>query len=104
MSRSNFTDELKARGAAAPAGFVKVWDESASFGGPIRRDRVWFFGAHRYRGNDLLGSTFFSKDPLAVVPNPDTLAAAALGRLGPGQPGARDGTGDAAQQGVRLLR
>ena len=71
MSRSNFTDKLQERGAAAPSGFVKVWDESAAFGGPIRRDRVWFFAAHRYRGNDLLGSTFFSQDSLAVVPNPD---------------------------------
>ena len=71
MSRSNFNDNLKARGAQAPSGFENLWDESASFGGPIRRDRVWFFGAHRYRGNDLVGTAFFSRDPLAVVPNPD---------------------------------
>ena len=32
-------------------------------GGPIRRDRVWFFLAHRYRGNDLVGTAFFSRDP-----------------------------------------
>ena len=71
MSRDNFSADLQARGAQAPSGFEKLWDESASFGGPIRRDRVWFFVAHRYRGNDLVGTAFFSKDPLAVVPNPD---------------------------------
>ncbi len=63
--------DLQARGAPAPAGFDNLWDESASFGGPIRRDRVWFFFAHRYRGNDMVGTAYFSKDPLAVVPNPD---------------------------------
>ncbi len=71
MSRSNYTDDLKARGLSAPTGFEKVWDESAAVGGPIRRDRVWFFIAHRYRGNDVLGTGFYSKDPLAVVSNPD---------------------------------
>ena len=104
MSMSNFTDDLKARGAQAPAGFDKLWDESAAFGGPIRRDRVWFFVAHRYRGNDIVGTAYYSKDPLAVCVHAGPLAAAALGRLGLGQPGPRDGPGDAAQQSVRLLR
>jgi hypothetical protein len=71
MSLNNFTDDLKARGAQAPSGFDHLRDESATFGGPIRRDRVWFFLAHRYRSNDLVGTAFFSKDPLAVAPNPD---------------------------------
>jgi len=71
MARSNFTDELKARGAQAPSGFTKLWDESVGIGGPIRHDRVWFFFAHRYRGNDLTGTAYYSKDPLALVLNPD---------------------------------
>jgi hypothetical protein len=72
MSWSNYTPELKARGARAPAGFDKLWDESAGVGGPIRRDRLWFFYAHRYRGNDLIGTdAFYSLDPLAVVYTPD---------------------------------
>jgi hypothetical protein len=71
MSASNYTADLTARGLPAPTGFEKVWDESAAVGGPIRRDKVWFFLAHRYRGNDVLGTGFYSKDPLAVVSNPD---------------------------------
>ncbi len=71
MSMDNYTDELKTRGLQAPAGFDHLWDESVGVGGPIRRDRVWFFYAQRYRGNDLIGTAFYSKDPLAVVPNPD---------------------------------
>ena len=71
MSASNFTDDLKARGAPAPAGFDKLWDESATFGGPIRRDRVWFFVAHRYRGNDIVGTSYYAQDPLSVKYTPD---------------------------------
>ena len=71
MSASNFTDDLKARGAPAPAGFDKLWDESATFGGPIRADRMWFFFAHRYRGNDIVGTSYFAKDPLSVTYTPD---------------------------------
>jgi hypothetical protein len=72
MSMSNFTADLQARGLKAPAGFQKLWDESGGVGGPIRRDRVWFFFGHRYRGNDLIGTdAFFSKNPLSFVYDPD---------------------------------
>jgi Carboxypeptidase regulatory-like domain len=72
MSRSNYTPELQARGLRAPAGFDSLVDESVGIGGPIRRDRLWFFGAHRYRSNVLKGSNqFFSIDPLAYTYNPD---------------------------------
>ena len=72
MSMSNFTPELQARGLRSPAGFDSLMDESGGFGGPIKRDRMWFFFAHRYRGNDLIGTdSFFSTDPLAIVYTPD---------------------------------
>ncbi len=72
MQRSNYTTDLKNRGLVAPTGFNKLWDESAGVGGPILRDRLWFFYGQRYRGNDLIGTnSFFSKDPLSPVYNPD---------------------------------
>jgi hypothetical protein len=72
LSRSNWTADLQARGLKAPPGFDSLVDESGAFGGPIRRDRLWFFVAHRYRSNDLTGSNqFYSIDPLAYVYNPD---------------------------------
>ena len=70
MSRSNYTADLKAQGLAAPSGFDKLWDESAGFGGPIRNDRVWFFYAQRYRGNDTVGTMRFSqriRSPLHTI-------------------------------------
>ena len=73
MERNNLTPELQARNPQLRSpGFDSLVDESAAIGGPIRRDRLWFFVAHRYRSNDLTGSNqFFSIDPLAYVYNPD---------------------------------
>jgi len=72
MSRSNFTDALKAQGLRSPAGFDKLVDESVGIGGPILRDRLWFYYGQRYRSNDVIGTdAFFSKDPNAIVYSPD---------------------------------
>src|SRR4029077_11169998 len=73
MERDNLTAELKVRNPQLRSpGFDSLVDESGAFGGPIRRDRLWFSVAHRYRSNDLTGSNqFFSIDPLAYAYNPD---------------------------------
>ena len=72
MSMSNYTDELKARGLTAPAGYDKLWDESVGIGGPIRRDQVWFFAAHRYRGNDVRGvDAYYEGNANDFVYDPD---------------------------------
>ena len=72
MSMSNYTDDLKARGLTEPAGYDRLWDESAGFGGPIRRDRVWFFAAHRYRGNDVRGvGAYYEGNPNDFVYDAD---------------------------------
>ncbi|HEY6508429.1 MAG TPA: carboxypeptidase-like regulatory domain-containing protein, partial [Vicinamibacterales bacterium] len=48
---NNLDDELKAFGITEVPGLVKNWDASYSMGGPIVRDRVWFFGQVRTFGN-----------------------------------------------------
>ena len=35
----------------APTALEKLWDVNPSFGGPILRDRLWFFGSFRHQGN-----------------------------------------------------
>ena len=44
---SNLTDELKQRGLKTPDGIEKLWNIEGSLGGPIKKDKVWFFGSAR---------------------------------------------------------
>jgi hypothetical protein len=48
---SNLTDQHRAAGLRVTANVLKLWDVNGSFGGPIRRDRVWFYWTGRHQGN-----------------------------------------------------
>jgi hypothetical protein len=50
LMSSNFTDELKAAGLGTPNEVKKNWDLNSSFGGPFKRDAVWFWFSMRYNG------------------------------------------------------
>jgi hypothetical protein len=54
---NNIDDELRAKGLNQPAALYKNWDAQASLGGPILRDKLWFFGNYRDFGShdDILG-------------------------------------------------
>jgi hypothetical protein len=43
----NLTDELRAVGLRETPGIISSYDASISYGGPIKRDRLWFFGSYR---------------------------------------------------------
>jgi hypothetical protein len=43
----NLTDELRAVGIREAPGIINSYDASISYGGPIKRDRLWFFGSYR---------------------------------------------------------
>lgn len=48
---SNIDDELRSIGIPQPARLVRNYDVSGTLGGPIKRDRLWFFGNVRDFGN-----------------------------------------------------
>ncbi len=51
MVGSNYTQELKDRGLRTPGDLLKLWDFSGSVGGPIKKDRVWYFLNVREEGS-----------------------------------------------------
>jgi hypothetical protein len=50
MVGSNYTKELEDRGLSTPGAFKKLWDYNLGLGGPIVKDRLWFFGQARQEG------------------------------------------------------
>jgi hypothetical protein len=56
----NLTDELRSPpiSITQPAGLVRNWDESFAMGGPIVRDRLWFYAMARDNGtmSNVLGN------------------------------------------------
>jgi Carboxypeptidase regulatory-like domain len=50
LESDNLDDELKARGLSTPNKTNKIYDYAASVGGPIVKDKIWFFGAARTWG------------------------------------------------------
>jgi hypothetical protein len=58
--QSNNSDEARAQGLAAPDSLNKVWDFNVSEGGPIRKDKLWFFTAYRDWGvYQYIANSFF---------------------------------------------
>ena len=50
LQGSNFTDALRTAGLATPNEVKKNWDLNQSFGGPLRRDRLWYWASIRFNG------------------------------------------------------
>ena len=49
-------DRLKALGLTTPGGIVKNWDFNPGFGGPLAKDRLWFYLSGRSQGANTLGA------------------------------------------------
>jgi hypothetical protein len=47
----NLSADQKAKGLSSPLKPIRLWDINPSFGGPIVRDKLWFFGTYRYQYN-----------------------------------------------------
>jgi carboxypeptidase family protein len=68
----NFTEELAATGLRAPNRVERIFDQNFGLGGPILRDRWWFYGTFRRWGVDqTITESFYNADPShrTYVPN-----------------------------------
>ncbi len=50
MVGSNYSDELRAAGLTTPGKLLKQWDFTFGIGGPIKKDRVWYYVTARDEG------------------------------------------------------
>jgi hypothetical protein len=50
MVGSNYSEELRAAGLSTPGKLLKQWDFTGGVGGPIKRDRVWYYATARDEG------------------------------------------------------
>ena len=72
LHADNVDQDLRDRGLQSGTLVDKNWTINPSVGGPIVRDRLWFFGAHTtQRANLQAANTFPAKDPRAFVWDPD---------------------------------
>jgi hypothetical protein len=93
MQASNYTEELQDAGLRRPAKTNHMYDTSFAVGGPIVRDRLWFFGMAYYRGssNDVPGMYYNRNagDPTKWTYEPDLSRPAVNEGHGPIQPNLR---------------
>jgi hypothetical protein len=68
LQGSNLTDRLIARGLTGATTTLKtLHDLNGAMGGPISRDKLWFFVTSRYFTNEFnLAGNYFAVDPAAV--------------------------------------
>ncbi len=67
---SNLTDDLVRRGYRSPGKLQKLWDVDPAFGGPIKKDRIWFFGSYRdWAYNNYVGNIFYRDGRAGVDDN-----------------------------------
>jgi hypothetical protein len=51
MVGDNYTQELKDKGLTTPGKLFKLWDYNLGVGGPIKKDKVWYFFQFRDEGS-----------------------------------------------------
>jgi hypothetical protein len=69
LQSSNVTDRLRQRGLQGASTTLKrLYDINGAIGGPVMRDRLWFYATSRYYTNEsYLASLFYPVDASAVV-------------------------------------
>ena len=72
MMSNNLSDELKARGLQSVNLLNYIYDAGFTLGGPIKRDRLWFFGSFREWGNKRQAANkFYNATQHTPVYTPD---------------------------------
>ena len=69
---SNLSDELRTRGLTTTIKILKIYDNQFTLGGPIKKDRIWFFTSIRRWGNGVQDAgSFYNKTQGTPFYTPD---------------------------------
>src|SRR6185295_6324117 len=63
LQSTNYTDQLRDRGLAPQPAYVKkIYDVGGGFGGPIKKDKLWYYGAIRHWAtqNNVAGPIYWN--------------------------------------------
>ena len=64
LQGDNYSSELQAAGLATPTRIVNNFDINEAFGGPIKRDKVWFWFSTRYNSVEERGRHLHQRERL----------------------------------------
>ncbi len=88
MQWDNVTDELRAKNLQAANAIQRIYDYNVALGGPLKTDRVWFFGSIRqWDAKEQVTGMFRPIDPFSFTFNP---ALGAAGNVDLNQPAIYD--------------
>ena len=72
LQSENLTGELRSRGLATANKVLYLFNADGALGGPVARDKLWFFTAHRISGNqNQVAGVYFNKTQGAPLYTPD---------------------------------
>jgi hypothetical protein len=72
LQSDNLTQDLINRGLPTPNKIKLVWDVNPTFGGPIKRDKLWFFSTYsRIRSDSYIGGLYYNTNTAAWTYTPD---------------------------------
>ena len=72
LQGNNLTPELRSRGLLDTPGVKEIWDYSVGVGGPVVRDRLWFYQGNRWwGGSEFIPGAYFNKTVGTFVHTPD---------------------------------
>ncbi len=72
LQMGNLTDALRARGLNSDISIRRSYDYGGALGGPIKKDKLWFFMAHRWWGaSRYIQGSYFNKVQGTLFYEPD---------------------------------
>ena len=72
LQGGNVDDALRSQGIVTADSILKIYDLSGAIGGPIKKNSLWFWTAHRYWGyQQIRTNTFYESNQSTFVFTPD---------------------------------